>query len=117
MMDPLFGSGSRELQSSHWRPLADIYRTPHGWLIKLELAGVRPEDIQVLVQGRILRVRGRRGDWIYTEASQCYSLEITYSSFERAFEIPCEGMEDCQIDTEYRDGMLLIRIASEEPAE
>ena len=34
-----------------WQPRADVYRMPGGWLVKLELAGVRPEEIRLTVRG------------------------------------------------------------------
>jgi len=34
-----------------WRPAADIYRTRTGWILKFDLAGVRPEDILVQILG------------------------------------------------------------------
>jgi HSP20 family protein len=99
------------LQEATWRPSTDIYRTPEGWLIKLELAGVRPEDVRATVVGRHLRVQGIRRDSGLDQGCRCYRLEIAYSRFERDIELPVE-IDPTQINTEHRDGMLLIRLAS-----
>ena len=92
-----------------WRPAADVHRTPHGWLIKMELAGVRPEEIQIQTRGQSIIVHGVRRDSQQIECDQCYSLEIAYSQFERQITLPCL-LEKTQISTDYRDGMLLIQI-------
>src|SRR5262249_44515665 len=42
----LFCSATRALEET-WQPRADVYRMPDGWLVKLELAGVRPDDVQL----------------------------------------------------------------------
>jgi HSP20 family protein len=96
-----------------WQPAVDIYRTPSGWLAKFELAGVRPEDFQVELEGRILRLRGARRDFLLEEGVRYHTLEITYSSFERQVEFPVI-LEKANVRTEYRDGMLIVRIRLEE---
>ena len=54
----LFYSAGAE-QTPEWRPATDVYRTPDGWLVKFELAGVSPEDVELTARGRALRIRGR----------------------------------------------------------
>jgi HSP20 family protein len=102
-------------RSHFWLPAADVYETASGWIVKLELAGVRPEDIGVSVHGKILQITGRRRDWIVHETQCCRSLEISYERFERRFELS-GGLERGRITTEYRDGMLLVKISTEESA-
>lgn len=100
-------------QQSMWQPLVDIYRTREGWVLKFELAGVRSSDFELLVSGRTLTVRGCRYDWLAHEAWHSYSMEIAYNCFERSVRLPCD-IDPSGIRTEYRDGMLLVRIATPE---
>jgi len=58
-------------------------------------------------------VRGRRRDSCRDEACSCYQMEIAYSEFERTFTLPCK-FDGAPISAEHRDGMLLIRIQTEE---
>jgi HSP20 family protein len=97
-----------------WEPAADIYQTPQGWKIKFDLAGVRPEDIEILIAGNKLIVRGVRRDSFIMEGWSYHQLEITYSRFERALEIPCD-LECSQIHSESRDGWLVIHIDCNNP--
>jgi HSP20 family protein len=92
-----------------WQPSADIYRMPGGWLIKFDLAGVSPEDVQLTVRDNRLQVRGSRRDWCLEEGCHCYQLEIAYSQFERQVSLPA-NLERARIDAEHRHGMLLVRI-------
>ena len=96
-----------------WRPAADVSRTPAGWLVKFDVAGTRPDDIRVLACGRRLTVQGRRRDWTEAETCTYYRMEIAYGCFERSLELPC-NLESADVTTEYRDGMLLVRIRTEE---
>src|SRR5215475_13529597 len=92
-----------------WRPSADIYRTSEGWVVKLELAGVRPEDINVLTSGSELFVSGVRRDRFVEEGWSHYSMEITYSRFERTIELPC-NLDRASVSIEYQEGLLLVRV-------
>ncbi len=92
-----------------WQPAADIYQTRDGWLIKFDLAGVRPQDITVRVVGRSLTVLGIRRDHLETSGARFYRMEISYNSFQRTIELPNE-IDPGEIESEFRDGMLLIRV-------
>jgi HSP20 family protein len=96
-------------ERSEWCPPADVHRDAQGWLIKLELAAVRLEDVQLRAVDCSVTIEGTRRDWSIREGQQCYSMEIAYNRFERTFELPCR-IEGARIEMEYRDGMLLIRL-------
>jgi len=109
LMQVLFLPGMEACQEAPWRPNTDIHRTAQGWLVKFELAGVCPEDIDLRAGGVYLTLRGVRRDWCSSQAGRCYQMEIAYSHFERTLEFP-HDLEQADITTEYRDGMLLVRI-------
>ena len=95
--------------TSHWRPRADVYRTEDGWLVKLDLAGVRPADVTVTFSGSSLTVAGCRRDWLVERAWDHLQMEIAYNCFERRFDLPCQP-GSCRVSTEFRDGFLLVRV-------
>ncbi|MGE0128563.1 MAG: Hsp20/alpha crystallin family protein [Blastocatellales bacterium] len=92
-----------------WRPPADIYRSREGWVVKVELAGVRPEDVNVIASGSQIFISGVRRDKLVEEGCSHYSMEITYSRFERTIELPC-ALEQAGIQVEFHDGLLLARV-------
>jgi HSP20 family protein len=107
----LFLSAAKAQQEA-WQPKADVYRMSDGWLVKLELAGVQPDDVRLATRGDRLWIEGTRRDARVQECLNCHRLEIDYSRFERLLELP--GLsESAQIGVSYRDGMLLIRIETE----
>ncbi len=105
----IFLHASSSFHDVSWQPAADIYRTCTGWLVKLDLAGVRAEDIAVQTCGSSLIVRGSRRDWLLEENPHYHSLEIAYSRFERRIDLPVV-VEHAEIVTEYHAGMLLLRL-------
>lgn len=111
MLQSLFPPGPEQGRQAAWRPPADVYRTRDGWLVKFDLAGVRPEEIQLTVSGRRLTVRGTRRDWSHEEGC-CHLMEIAYSEFERSITLP-DDLGQAPLTTEYRDGLLLVHIRTE----
>ena len=95
-----------------WQPSADVYRTRDGWLIKFDLAGVRPEDVMVTVRGRRVSVSGVRRDLMVEEGCSYYSMEISYNRFERLIEMPAD-LQNAKITMEARNGLLLVRMITE----
>jgi HSP20 family protein len=95
-----------------WRPRADIYHTRDGWLLKLELAGVRAEDITIRSRGSRLTIIGTRRDRMVEEGWSCYAMEIAYSRFERSFSLPCD-LEASRIAVRGSEGMLLVHVTME----
>ena len=96
-----------------WCPAADVYRTADGWIVKVDLAGIKPSDVEVTVDGEVLRVSGSRRDGICGEGVSHYQLEITYSRFEKMIQFP-RSIEHVTIERDYRDGLLILRLHEEQ---
>jgi HSP20 family protein len=93
--------------AASWKPATDMFRAGDDWLIKMELAGVAPGEVQLLAQRNVLHVKGRRRDLVVHGGYTCHKLEINYTNFERSITLP--GVIDAgDIRTEYRDGILRI---------
>jgi HSP20 family protein len=107
-------SADRVARSALWQPPADIDRTARGWLVKFELAGVRPDQIELTARGRTLTIRGMRRDLRLDEGQNSYAMEISYNQFERSIELPCD-LQAFGLTTDYRDGMLIVRLEGECP--
>jgi HSP20 family protein len=90
-----------------------VYCTRTGWLVKFDLAGVRPEDVRLAVSGGRLLLSGIRRDWCIEDGCNYYRMEIAYSNFARGIELPV-NLEAAELTTEFQEGMLLVRI--KEPA-
>ena len=105
LMHALFLPGMEACQDATWHPNTDVYRTREGWLVKFEFA----EDIDLQVAGNRMVLRGVRRDCVPPGGCSYYRLEIAYSRFERAIELPCD-LGHADIRTEFRDGMLLVHV-------
>ena len=96
-----------------WNPAADVYRVRDGWIVKVDLAGVRTDDLDISISGPLLRISGLRRDSTCGEGISHYQLEITYSRFEKTIQFP-RSIESASIGRDYRDGLLILRLHEEE---
>jgi len=96
-----------------WQPAVDIYRSDKEWLVKIDLAGVKQDDIEVSTHNNLLTLKGQRRDFQVQEGQQTYSMEISYNRFERTLELPFD-VKGASIQTDYQDGMLFIRFQTKE---
>jgi len=92
-----------------WYPSADIYQTPDGWLVKVELAGVSAEEIEIDIQGNQLYIAGCRRDKSCAVGMTYQQMEITYSRFEKTLEFPA-SIDGASIEHNFENGLLIIRL-------
>jgi len=104
-----FLGSSKDCQPSGrlWYPAADIFQAPAGWLVKVELAGVSAEDIEIDIQGNQLYIAGIRRDKTCAAGGSYHQMEITYSRFEKTLDFP-DSIEEAKLEHNYEDGLLLI---------
>ena len=92
-----------------WNPAADVYRSNEGWMVKVDLAGVSSDDLEIETDDSYLRIRGCRRDTLFKEGFSSQQMEITYSRFEKTIQFPC-AIEKASLTHDYRDGFLMISL-------
>ena len=102
-------SGADTAQA-HWIPNTDVYKTDSGLVVKVELAGMRSEHLEITVEGNRLRISGNRPDGCRA-AAKCSFLvmEINYGPFESVLEVP-PGYDLSQAKAAYLNGFLRIDV-------
>ena len=104
------GTAKKALVSEHlWYPAADVYQTPDGWVVKVELAGVLPDEINIEMHGNELYIAGCRRDRSCMSGVSYQQMEITYSNFEKTLRFP-SPIEGAKIAHEFENGLLIISI-------
>jgi len=98
-----------------WCPAADVYRTRNGWIVKVDLAGIEPADVEITLDDRVLRISGSRRDGTCGEGISHYQLEITYSRFEKMIQFP-RSIEHATVERAYQHGLLILRLREEDDA-
>lgn len=105
-----FAGTSKDVRSGQlWYPAADVYQTPEGWVVKVELAGVSVEDVVIKIEGNVLYIAGSRKDRSCTTGVSYQQMEITYSNFEKTLRFPA-AIEGAKIEHEFENGLLIISL-------
>lgn len=94
-----------------WTPRIDVIETDDLFLVRVELAGVRPEGVQATYHPErySLTVRGERTDSLLSgDRASPHLLEIDYGAFSRDIELPPHPINAEGIQTQFRNGILAI---------
>src|ERR1044071_4588804 len=92
-----------------WNPAADVYRSSEGWMVKVDLAGVCMDELEVEIRDTILSIRGCRKDTHIRDGYTYHQMEITYSRFEKSIQFPAP-IDGASIRRDYNDGFLIIDV-------
>ena len=92
-----------------WRPVMDAFHTADDMVLRFEIAGVRPEDLRLRVDGRVLLVQGVRPAPHDVPAELTMRAERTYGTFDRSIALP-EGTDPSAVRATYLHGLLEIRV-------
>jgi HSP20 family protein len=92
-----------------WQPLCDVSETAKEVVVVVELAGVRPEDVNIVVHDNKLLVSGLRREPATAPRRLYHRMEISYGSFEREVPLPC-GVETDAATAHYSEGFMEVRL-------
>jgi HSP20 family protein len=97
-----------------WRPLMDIHETPDAIAVKIELAGMREEDIEISLYPNALVVTGRREDDFDHDETICYhEAQVRYGPF-RADVLLGVPIRQEAAEATYQNGFLRILLPKAE---
>lgn len=94
--------GRRE-SNDGWAPPMDAYASDGKYVIRLDLPGVDPEDLDIQVEGRVLTVKGDRK----VETADHYLQETVHGKFERAVRLP-NGVDADRVEARYENGVVEV---------
>src|SRR5215468_12131351 len=103
------GSVREGSPKAHWVPNTDVYVTDNGLVIKVELAGMRSEHLEITVEGNRLSISGNRPDGCRAAKCSFLVMEINYGPFESVLELPA-GYDLGQAKAAYLNGFLRIDV-------
>lgn len=104
------GEGSEDpITAAAFVPPVDIYEDDHKIVLKLEVPGLKQEDLDIQLENNTLTVRGERKFEKEEKEENFHRIERRYGSFYRAFTIPNTVNPD-SIKADYDAGVLRIQL-------
>ena len=107
--------GDEELTTRAWAPPVDIFETDNNLVLKAELPGVDPKEVEVRVEDSTLYLKGQRNFEREVKEENYHRIERSYGSFTRTFALP-SSIDPEKVAAEYKDGVLTLTMPKREEA-
>ncbi len=101
---PFFRGGEGE-----WMPVVDVSETSKEIIVKAELPGIEPDDIDVSITGHTVTIKGERKQEKEEEDENFHKIERSYGMFSRSIQLPAEIDPD-KVKATYKKGVLTLKM-------
>lgn len=108
LMDSMWGG-----REETWLPAVDVFDKSDAVVVKAELPGIDPDQVQIEVDENVLTIKGERRFEEEVEDERYYRVERRYGSFQRSLALP-QGAKTDEIAADYQDGVLTVTVPKSE---
>ena len=116
LFEPSLTEGQRTTEFfDGWTPAVDLYEDKESLFVKVELPGLKKEDIEVSVHDGTLSICGERKAATPDSSSQTFRSERFFGRFHRSLALPKPVAVD-KIKAAYKDGVLTVTLPKTEEA-
>ncbi|MGE5192422.1 MAG: Hsp20/alpha crystallin family protein [Deltaproteobacteria bacterium] len=116
--DELFNRLSSDWDGGKWltkefSPACDLSETADAFQIRMDVPGIKPEDITVQVTGDSVQISGERKEEKEEKGKTYHRLERRSGSFSQMLRLPTPVNED-KVQAEFSDGVLTVTLPKTE---
>jgi HSP20 family protein len=108
-------SGEGEVSTRTWAPPVDIYENGDNLVLKAELPGFNPDDVEIRVEDNTLYLKGERKFEKDVKEQSYHRVERSYGTFTRSFSLP-NSVDADKVAATYKDGVLTLTMPKKEEA-
>jgi len=112
-LSPVTGEG--EVSTRTWAPPVDIYEDGDNLVLKAELPGINPDEVEIRVENNTLYLKGERKFEKEVKEQSYHRVERTYGTFTRSFSLP-NSVDPDKVAADYKDGVLTLTMPKKEEA-
>jgi len=94
---------------SAWTPAVDIFDAADAIVLKAELPGLSPDDIDIEIDESVLTLKGERRFEETVEEGRYYRVERAYGAFQRSVTLP-QSVKADEITATFEHGVLTVRV-------
>lgn len=115
MFDLLRGNISPEFKDDEFfkmnllTPFLDVASDDKEYSVKVELPGIKVDDISIEYSGNMLTIKGEKHQEVEEKEKDYYRVERQYGAFQRVLYIPDDGDAD-RISSNFKNGVLSVTI-------
>jgi len=110
-----FGGEGEATRGASWAPALDVFEDKDRFVIKFELAGLGPDDVEISVEEGTLTVSGERKFYQGMDEAGFHRVERRFGTFARSLSLPSTA-DAGRIEAGFDDGVLTITVPKKEEA-
>jgi HSP20 family protein len=117
LWDSFFEGGLRRRSEGggEWLPSLDVSETKNELVVKAEVPGMDPKDIDISLSDGMLTIKGEKKQEKEEKEADYHLLERSYGAFTRSVQLPKEVQSE-KINASYKNGILKITLPKSEEA-
>jgi len=105
----------RVWEEGEWLPALDLTETAREVIVKAEIPGLEPKDIDISLSQNVLTIKGEKKRKREEKEEDYHLVERSYGAFTRSVELPVEVNSE-KISASYKNGILRIVLPKSEEA-
>ena len=109
LMNELMELRGGEGEGMSLMPSSELIEEDKQYLLKVDLPGIKKEDVKVEVEGERLTIRAERKSEKEEKSKKRYFSEISYGSCMRSFVLP-QSIDEKKVDAKFDNGVLTVTI-------
>jgi len=108
------GGSGRSLQQggrgqSYWAPQMEVFQRGNEMVVRADLPGLSPDDVQIEAEDGVLTISGERRQTNEDRQEGFYRSERSYGTFSRSIALP-DGVDEEQVNARYEHGVLEVTV-------
>jgi HSP20 family protein len=92
-----------------WAPSLDLSESKEAFVVKAEVPGMEPGDIQVSLQENLLTIKGEKRQEKEQKDERYHRVERNYGAFARSVRVPV-AVDGSKVDARFKNGLLTVTL-------
>ena len=95
--------------TGEWAPSMDVSETKEAFVVKAEVPGMDPKDIQISLQEQLVTMKGEKHQEKEEKEERYYRMERSYGSFTRTIRLPV-AVDGTKVTAAFKNGLLTVTL-------
>ena len=115
MFSNFFGDHTTDDYEAQWTPRLDVVEDKEHYIVRIDVPGMRKEDVKITLRENILTVRGERTEEVKKDGESYHIIERRFGKFSRSLTLPT-NVQANKIEAKITEGVLAISLPKAEDA-
>ena len=107
--------GDEHVTPAQWLPAVDVQETDSEVVVRAEIPGIDPSQVEVSVHDNVLTLKGEKADETKSDEGNWHRVERRYGAFSRTVVLPAE-VDPEKAGAKAANGVLTIKLGKKPEA-